>query len=109
MFPGVNPKQLQQAMKRMGINQQEIHATEVIIKTKDSEIYIQNPEVLKVSMGGQDSLQITGKMEHRLLKNYTGEDVKTVMSQAKCSEEKAIGALEKSNGDLAEAILSLEI
>lgn len=96
-------------MKRMGINQQEIPATEVIIKTKDSEIIIQNPEVLRVSMGGQDSLQITGEMQHRALKNYTEEDIKTVMSQAKCSEGKAREALEKSKGDLAEAILSLAI
>ena len=36
------------------------------------------------------------------------EDVKTVMEQAKASKEKAVKALEKSNGDLAEAILSLK-
>ena len=109
MIPGINPKQLKQAMKKMGLNQEEIPATEVIIKTADSEIIIKNPEVLKVTMGGQESLQITGQMQKRTLKNYNDEDVKTVMEQAKCSEKKAIEALEKSKGDLAEAILSLEI
>jgi nascent polypeptide-associated complex subunit alpha len=108
MFPKINPKQLEKAMKQMGIKQEEIDATEVIIKTHDKELVIRNPHVAKVNMMGQESLQITGSIEERDLKPYKEEDVKTVMEQANCSEKEAKEALEKSKGDLAEAILSLK-
>lgn len=108
MFPKINPKQLEKAMKRMGVKQEEINATEVIIKTTDKELVIKDPHVAKVNMMGQESLQITGSIEERELKSYKEEDVKTVVEQANCSEEEAREALEKSKGDLAEAILSLK-
>jgi len=108
MIPNINPKQLQKAMKRMGVKQEEIDATEVIIKTPDKELIIRDPHVAKVNMMGQESLQITGSIEERDLKAYKEEDVKTVVEQADCSEEEAKEALEKSKGDLAEAILSLK-
>ncbi|MDP2909085.1 MAG: nascent polypeptide-associated complex protein [Nanoarchaeota archaeon] len=108
MFPKINPKQLEKAMKQMGVRQEEIDATEVVIKTHDKELVIRNPHVTKVNMMGQESIQITGSIEERDLKPYNKEDVKTVMEQAGCSEEKAKEALEKSKGDLAEAILSLK-
>lgn len=108
MFPKLNPKQLEKAMKKMGVKQEEIDATEVIIKTADKELIIRNPQVAKVNMMGQESLQISGDIEERELKSYNEEDVKTVVDQADCSEEEAKEALEKSNGDLAEAIISLK-
>ncbi|MBU4502062.1 MAG: nascent polypeptide-associated complex protein [Nanoarchaeota archaeon] len=108
MFPKINPKQMEKAMKKMGVKQEEIPAIEVIIKTEDKELVIKNPQVMRVNMMGQESLQITGDIEERDLKAYKEEDVKTVVDQAGCSEEEAKEALEKSKGDLAEAILSLQ-
>lgn len=108
MFPKINPKQIEKAMKQMGVKQEEIDATEVIIKTHDKELLIRNPHVTKVNMMGQESIQITGDVEERDLKLYKEEDVKTVMDQAGCSEEEAVKALEEHKGDLAEAILSLK-
>jgi len=108
MFPNINPKQLEKAMRQMGVKQEEIDATEVVIKTHNKELVIRNPHVMKVNMMGQESLQISGKIEEHDLKPYKEEDVKTVMEQAGCSEEDAKEALEKSKGDLAEAILSLK-
>jgi nascent polypeptide-associated complex subunit alpha len=52
MLPGVNPRQAAKMMKRMGIQQQEIEATEVIIKTPEKTIIITNPSVSKVNMMG---------------------------------------------------------
>lgn len=92
----------------MGVKQEEIDATEVIIKTHDKELIIKDPHVAKVNMMGQESLQITGDIEEKELKPYKEEDVKTVMEQADCSEEEAKEALEKTDGDLAEAILNLK-
>ena len=103
----MNPRMMKQAMRRLGIQQQDIEATEVIIKTPDKEIIIKNPQVAKVNMMGQESIQIIGDIEEEELEKFTGDDIKTVMSQAECSREEAISALE-SEGDIAGAIISLK-
>lgn len=110
MFPGINPRKMQQMMKQMGIQQVDIPAVEVIIRTEDREIIIQNPSVAKVNMMGQETFQISGNVEERSLERsitISEDDVKTVMQQAHVDEKKAKAALEKANGDLAEAIMSL--
>ncbi|MBM3200404.1 nascent polypeptide-associated complex protein, partial [Candidatus Woesearchaeota archaeon] len=43
MFPNINPKQLEKAMRQMGVKQEEIDATEVVIKTHNKELVIRNP------------------------------------------------------------------
>ena len=111
MIPGMNPRKMAQAMKRMGIQQQEIDATEVIIKTDSSEIVIVNPQVSKVNMMGQETYQVVGEAHERELSNeaeITKEDIETVMSQIDSSEETAEKAIRENNGDLAAAILSLK-
>ncbi len=107
MFPGINPKQLEKAMKKMGVKQESIDATQVIIKTRDKDLVVNNPQVMKVNMMGQESLQITGDIEERSLQKYTEEDVRTVMEKADCTEDKARKSLEENNGDIAAAILDL--
>lgn len=98
----INPQLLKQTMKRMGIRQENIDATQVIIKTPSKNLIINNPNVQKIYMGGEESLQITGDIEEETI---TGDDIKTVSEQAGVSEEEARLALKKTNGDLAEAIL----
>ncbi len=105
MLPNMNPRQMQKAMQRMGIQQVEIPAKEVIIRCEDKELIIKNPSVSKINMMGQETIQVLGDITER---NFISEeDIKTVMEQANVSKEKARSALEKSDGDLAEAILSL--
>ncbi len=41
----INPKQLEKMARKMGIQTQEIPAEEVIIKMKDKELVISNPQV----------------------------------------------------------------
>ncbi|MBI2128945.1 nascent polypeptide-associated complex protein [Candidatus Woesearchaeota archaeon] len=109
MFPGIDPRQMQQAMKKLGMKQEEIEATEVIIKCEDKDIVITNPSVQKVNMMGQESFQISGtanEMEKGI--DISEDDVKTVMEQANVDEESAKKALKESNGDIAEAILKLK-
>ncbi len=103
----MNPRAMKQAMKRMGIQQQDIEATEVIIKTPEKDLVIANPQVSKVNMMGQESLQIVGDIEERSLEKFNDEDVKTVVEQTNCSEEEAKEALEKNGGDLAATIIDL--
>lgn len=102
----MNPKQLEQAMKKLGVKQEEIQASEVIIKCGNKNLVIKDPHVVKINMMGQNSLQITGDMHEETA--ISEEDVTTVAQQANVSKEEAKKALEESNGDLAEAILKLQ-
>lgn len=107
----VNPKQMERMMKRMGISMDEVDARQVVIKCADRDIVIDNPQVVKTKMQGKDSFQVTGdvrvdKTEVKL--EINPEDVKMVAEQAKVSEQKATQALEKSGGDIAQAIIDLK-
>ena len=110
MIPGMNQRKMAQAMKRMGIQQQEVEANEVIIRSDDKEIVIINPQVSKVNMMGQETYQIVGEAHEREISTeseISEEDIKTVMEQANVNEKEAKEALEKSSGDLAAAIIAL--
>ena len=111
MIPGMNPRQMKQMMKKMGVAQQEIEATRVIIETSDTRLVFDAPQVSKVNMMGQQTYQIIGAPTEESLDstpNINEDDIKTVMDQANVSEEVAKEAIEKSEGDLAEAIMNLQ-
>jgi nascent polypeptide-associated complex subunit alpha len=115
MMPNVNPRQMQQMMRKMGIQQEDIDAEKVIIICSDKKIVIENPTIQKVNMMGQKSYQISGEESEEPLDEdsesepveITDDDIKTVMAQIECSEDDARQALEDTNGDIAEAILLL--
>ncbi|MBI5797751.1 nascent polypeptide-associated complex protein [Candidatus Woesearchaeota archaeon] len=102
----MDPRLVKQAMKKMGMKQEEIPATEVIIRSPGAEIIIRNPSVQRVIMMGEQSFQISGEIEERT--PISRDDIQTVMHQASCSEAQARSALEKAQGDLAQAILDLQ-
>ena len=111
MMPGLNPRKMQQMMKKMGMQQVDIVASEVIIKCEDKDIIITNPSVSKINMMGQETFQVVGNVEeraHSTTPEISGDDVKTVMEQADVDEAKAKAALEENKGDLAASILSLK-
>ena len=111
MIPGMNPRQMRQMMKKMGIAQQEIEATEVIIKTAEKTFVFINPQVSRVNMMGQDTFQVVGEHEEHSVDTspeIIQDDVQTVMDQANVDEETAKKAIEVANGDLAEAIMSFQ-
>jgi nascent polypeptide-associated complex subunit alpha len=108
MMPGMNPTQMRKMMQRMGIQQQEIDAESVIIRTSDKEIIITNPSVTKVNMMGQENFQITGIVNERPIGPEVSEDdIKTVMEQAGVDRDKALEALKDNGYDLAKAIMAL--
>lgn len=111
MMPGMNPRAMKQAMKRMGMQQEDVDATRVIIETPSHKIIFDQPQVAKVNVMGQSSWQISGETREEALNttpDISKEDVQTVMDQASVSEEKAKEAIEAANGDLAEAIMNLQ-
>ncbi len=110
MFPGMNQRKMNQMMKKMGVSQIEIDATEVIIRTPEKEIVITNPSVSKVNMMGQETYQIAGEEHEQALSSkpdINDDDIKTVMEQAGVDKEAAAKAIEDAEGDLAQAIMNL--
>ena len=104
----MNPKKMQAVMKQMGIVQEEISASKVIIeKTDGSKIIISDPSVTKIKMQGQETFQIAGEISEESGEvGISEEDVKTVMEKTGKDEEIVRETLEKT-GDLAETILEL--
>ena len=107
MFGGMNPKKMQGMMKQMGISQEDISANKVVIEKEDGNIVINNPNVVKIKMQGQESFQITGEVSEEEAEKFSKEDVRQVVEKTGKSGDEAKKALEKTGGDLAEAILAL--
>ena len=106
MLGGMNPKQMQNMMKQLGIKTQEIDASEVVIRGEKSYV-ISNPKVTMMEVQGQKTFQIVGDVKEEEKAAFTDEDVDMVSEKTGKTKEEARKALEESNGDMAEAILSL--
>jgi nascent polypeptide-associated complex subunit alpha len=115
---GVNPRQMQQAMRKMGIKQNTINnVSEVIIRTDKEEIVLTGAEVVCIDMQGSKNYQISGIEEIRPLGSapaagaavvsFPNEDIELVMSQTGCDRETAVAALKSSDGQPAEAIIKI--
>ncbi len=106
MMPKMNPRKMKKMMRQMGMESEELDATEVIFKLKDGgEIVIENPNVTIITAMGQKTYQVTG--EEKAVIAIPKDDIKLVAMQANVSEEEAEKALEETEGDLAEAIVLL--
>lgn len=111
-FPGkIDPRMMQQAMKRMGVEEKEIpNVQEVIIRCADKDIVIAPAAVSKVKMMGNESWQITGNATEKARDTkptISEEDVETVMEQTGADADTAREAIAAANGDLAVAIMEL--
>lgn len=107
MMPGMDPRMVKMAMKKLGIKQDEIGASRVIIETTDNKkIIINNPSVTKVDMAGNVSFQISGEISQG--SSYNEEDVEMIVEQTNASKEKVKSLLEKNNGDIAKTIIDLK-
>jgi len=108
----LDPKKMQGMMSQLGIKQEEIDASEVIIKCPDRSLVINQPSVIKMIMQGQEMFQITGNVEEQTAKERqympSSENIETVAKKADVSEKKAKEALINADGDLAKAILGLK-
>jgi nascent polypeptide-associated complex subunit alpha len=113
MMPGkMNARQLNQMMKRFGINVKNIDNVEkVIIQTDTKEYVFDDAEVTVMEAQGQKTFQVIGnpmvKTRGGETEDTQKEDVKLIMEQTGKSEAEARQALKETNGDIAEAILKL--
>jgi nascent polypeptide-associated complex subunit alpha len=111
MIPGrMNPRQLQQMMRRFGINVKEIENVEkVIILTNKMEYIFDDAEVTIMDAQGQKTYQIAGTPQIKERKeDIPQEDIDLVVEQTGKSASEARKALEITKGDIAEAILKLK-
>ena len=103
---GMDPRLVKMAMKKMGIKQEDVGASRVIIETLDNKkIIINNPVVQKIDMAGNVSFQISGDVEEE---SNNEDDIEMIMEQTKKSKEKVKEVLEKNKGDIAKTILDLK-
>ena len=128
---GLNPRKMQQMMKQMGIDIEEIDAEEIIIRTADEELVFDDAEVQRMDAQGEATYTITGEPETRAASEEAsplGEgdeneaaaggasggdaipdsDVEIVAQRTGATEETAREALEAEDGDLAAAVSRLE-
>jgi nascent polypeptide-associated complex subunit alpha len=115
---GVNPRQMKQAMKRLGITTEDINGVEeVVIRTKDKEYVIKDAAVTVMDMQGQKTFQVIGEATIQARKAGVAskpeespmpdEDIELVMGQTGCTRDQAVKALKECGGQPAEAILKL--
>jgi nascent polypeptide-associated complex subunit alpha len=101
-------------MQRMGMETKEIKdVLEVIIKTADKNIIIEEPNVMSLVMDRQKIFQVIGGNQREQAPEQdtveiSENDIKIVAEQANVDAEEARRALEESEGDLARAIVLLK-
>ena len=106
-MPKMNPRKMKKMMRQMGMESEELDATEVIFKLAGGgELVIENPNVTAIIAMGQKTYQVTG--EEKTKTTIPEDDVKLVAMQANVTEDEARSALEETDGDLAEAIVALK-
>ena len=123
---GLDPRKMQQMMKQMGIDVDELDAEEVVITKSDGEqLVFDNPEITIMDARGQETYQVVGEPETRgadeasAVESGDGdesggssgipdEDVEIVAQQAGANEDDAREALEATDGDLAAAVERLQ-
>jgi len=110
MMPGrMNPRQMNQLMRKFGINVKEIeNVKKIIIQTDTKEYIFEDAEVTIMDAQGQKTYQISGKPRIIERKEEIPEgDIEIVMQQTGKNAKEAKKALEETKGDIAEAILKL--
>ena len=111
----MNPRQMQKAMRSMGISQSPVGGVQqVIIRCNDKDIVITNASVTCIEMKGQKSFEISGVVTETAPGTdipagpvFAEEDLELVMSQTGCDREKAVKTLEECEGQPAEAIIAI--
>ena len=125
MMRGMNPRNMNQMMRRMGINVEEIpEVQELIIKTAQRDYVFREPSVTIMNAQGSKTYQFAGTPEiiekagaapaqqasepvAEAKPQISEEDVALVAQQTSKTPEQARKALEETNGDIAEAIIRL--
>jgi nascent polypeptide-associated complex subunit alpha len=125
----MDDRKMQQMMKQMGIDMQELDAEEVVIRTPDEELVFSDADVQRMDAQGQQTYTVVGEPESRAGAESevtsAGDretddaadaaedaipqgDVELVAQRAGVGEDDARTALEDNDGNLAAAVADLE-
>jgi len=100
---------MKQMMKQMGMEMEQLEGVErIVITTAKGDWVFDAADVVKMTMQGASTYQITG--EARFVPStpvIPESDVALVREQTGASEEAVRSALDATGGDIAEAILRL--
>ena len=108
----MDPKAMAGMMKQLGLKTEELKTVKITVELEDGKVMeFENATLMIMDMKGQKMYQING--EPTIVSNgpppaSNDEDIKMIMEQAHCTREQAEQALKDSNGDIAEAIMTLE-
>ncbi|MFP3286168.1 MAG: nascent polypeptide-associated complex protein [Acidilobus sp.] len=114
---GLNPRELRRALKRMGIEAEELNAAKVSIETSDGKILeVESPQVMIIRAKGQPTMiyvvgeprEVKREVKEEARATISEDDIRLVAEQAGVDLETARRALEEAKGDIAEAILRLK-
>ena len=99
---------MQQMMKQMGMDMDEIDADKVEIHVGDQKFVFKSPQVNKIDMQGQEMFQLQGNYSKQKLETGPSqEDIELVQEKTDCTKEEAKKALENSE-DVAEAVMQVQ-
>ncbi len=105
-MPAISPDQIERLMKQLGIVNEPIEASEVVIKTPTGDIVIKEPEVVKTKIKDKIIFQISGKFEEE---PFSQEDIQLVMEQSGVDDVELVKkVLKEVKGDIVEAIVKLK-
>ncbi len=129
MLPGGprNERQMQMMMRRLGMTTEAIEGVEeVVIRQKEQEIVLRDPEVTILTVQGVRTYQVVGTPEKRARTSDAAgpaapsgapaapahrgppeEDIQLVMEQGGVDRDEAIEALRSAGGEPAEAIMKI--
>ncbi len=106
MFGKMDPKKIQDMMKKLNMNVRQLDAEEVIIKMKNKNVIISKPEVMIADMMGKEVYQISGEVSEA--DNISERDIEMVMEKTGKDRDTVAKKLEELDNDLARAIMELK-
>jgi len=115
-MPGrMNSREVKRMMAQMGIKSVDMtDVKRVVMEGTGNDYVIENPQVMMIEAQGEKYFQISGAMKEVKKQaasapkvQYNEDDVKLIMEQAKVDRTRAIDALNKADGEVAQAIIDL--
>jgi nascent polypeptide-associated complex subunit alpha len=110
MLPGgINPKQMKQMMKKLGMQVEQIEdVREIVITTPKGKYIFDSAEVSVMTMQGVTTYQVVGQPRfEEAAPEIPEDDVHLVAEQTGATESDAKAILIETKGDIAEAIMRL--
>jgi nascent polypeptide-associated complex subunit alpha len=99
---------MQQMMKQMGADVDEIDADKVEVHVGDKKMVFEGPDLIKMNIQNREVFNLQGNYtEEKIDQGPDQEDIELVKEKTGCSDEEAREALEEAD-DVAGAVMQLQ-